>query len=52
MVVCSMSNDLFCRASLCTYTRNKEEVVRTEAAELLEFVSLCSTDDKHHVVRS
>ena len=52
MVVCSVSYDLFCRTSLCTYSRNKEEVVRTEAAEFLELVCLCGADDKHHVVRS
>ena len=51
MVVCSVSNDLFSRTSLCAYARNEEEVVRTEAAELSELVSLCRTYDKHHIVR-
>ena len=51
MIVGSMCDHFLCRASLCTYTRHEEEVVRTEASELLKFVCLCRTNHEHHVVR-
>ena len=51
MIIGTVSDDLFCRTSLGAYTWYQEEVVRTEAAEFLELVSLGCTYDEHHVVR-
>ena len=50
MGVGAVGDNLLSASALRSYTRHKEEIVRAELPDLLQFIRLGSTDDKHHVL--